>query len=195
MCHFTLELHLILNYFSASSLRKGQFKEAPGMMLTSPPIKDSQDVWNKYMVQIWPILSEFFPSSLLNSRSGKSPKNISVLRRLSRLLGPRNTVNELLQHASEVPKPQCPLREAWTQHRWKQQVCWEWHQNISMKSATEGQFPCLAPVHSSLQFNQLAATLWEHASIYQRYLGRFIQAEQKHALHWLHLWLVLKLTN
>lgn len=44
MCHFILELHLILNYLSASSLRKGHFKQASGMILTLHPIKDSQEV-------------------------------------------------------------------------------------------------------------------------------------------------------
>lgn len=34
-------------------------------MLTSRPIKDSQEVWNKYKVQIWDMLSESFPFSLL----------------------------------------------------------------------------------------------------------------------------------
>lgn len=145
MCHFTPELHLILNDFSSFSVGKGQFKEAPGVMLTSPPIKDSQEVWNKYKVQIWPVLSEFFPFSLLKSQSRKFPKNISSLRRIPGFLTPRNTANKFFQHASGVPKPQWPLQEAWTQHTWKQQVCWEWYQNISMQSATEGQFPHIAP--------------------------------------------------
>ena len=74
MCHFTLELRLILNYSYASSPGKRQFKEASGMMLTSTPIKDSQEVWNKYKVQVWDILSESFPFSVLNRQSGKSPR-------------------------------------------------------------------------------------------------------------------------
>lgn len=73
MCHFTLELHLILNYSSASSPGKGQFKEASGMMLTSHSIKDSQEVWNKYKVQIWDILSESFPSPSWTVRVGNIP--------------------------------------------------------------------------------------------------------------------------
>lgn len=70
MCHFILELHLILNYFSASSPRKGHFKEASGMILTLHPIKDSQEVWNKYKVQIWDILAEPYSFSLLKVRVG-----------------------------------------------------------------------------------------------------------------------------
>lgn len=116
MCHFTLELHLILNYSSASSPGKGQFKEASGVMLTSCPIKDSQAVCTistiRNKVQFWDILSDSFPFSLLNSQNGKSPKNISLLRRLPGLLGPRNTMNKVFQHASEDPRPQCPLWEA-----------------------------------------------------------------------------------
>lgn len=155
MCHLTLELHLILNYSSISSLGIGHLKEASGMMLTSCPIKDSQEVWNKYNVQIWDILTESFPFSLLNSQSGKSPKNISFLRRLPGLLGRRNTVHKIFQYASsDDPRPQCPLREPWTQYRWKQQACWEWNQNISMENEAKGQFSYLLPYHSSIQFNQ-----------------------------------------
>lgn len=71
MCHFILELHLISNYLSSSSsLRKGHFKKASGMILTLHPIKDSQEVWNKYKVQIWDTLSEPFFFSLLKVRVG-----------------------------------------------------------------------------------------------------------------------------
>lgn len=124
MCHFILELYLILNYFSASSLRKGHFKQASGMILTLHPIKDSQEVWNKYKVQIWDIIWTLF---LLppESQSGKSDKNISLLRRLTGLLGPRNTVKIIFQQVSEHSRPHCPLWENWTRNGWKQ-VSQEW---------------------------------------------------------------------
>lgn len=156
MCHFILELHLISNYLSSSSsLRKGHFKKASGTILTLHPIKDSQEVWNKYKVQIWDILSEPFFLLPPESQSGKSDKNISLLRRLTGLLGPRNTVNTVFQQASEHSRPQCPLWEVWTQNGWKQ-VSQEWDQNSSMESASQGQSPHLLPHHSSLQFNQLS---------------------------------------
>lgn len=156
MCHFILELHLISNYLSSSSssLRKGHFKKASGMILTLHPIKDSQEVWNKYKVQIWDILSEPFFLLPPESQSGKSDKNISLLRRLTGLLGPKILWTRFSSKHLSIPD-QCPLWEVWTQNGWKQ-VSQEWDQNSSMESASEGQSPHLFPHHSSLQFNQLS---------------------------------------
>lgn len=125
---------------------KGQFKEAPGVILTSPPIKDSEEVWNKYNIgQIWPILSQFFPFSLLKSQIRKFPKNISSHGRIPGLCTPRNTVNKLFQLVSGVPNSAHCRKPEHSTDGWKQQVCWEWDQNISMQGATEGQFPHLTP--------------------------------------------------
>lgn len=161
MCHFTPDLHLILNDFF--SVGKGQFKEALGVMLTSLPIRDSQEVWNKYKNQIWPTLSQFFPFSLLKSQSRKFPKNISSLRRIPGLRTPRNTVNKLFQHVSGVPKPQCPLQETWTQHRWIETAS-----VLGMRPehfhavCNRGSLPTSST--NFLQFNQLATKLSEHPS-------------------------------
>lgn len=169
---------------------KGQFKEAPGVILTSPPIKDSEEVWNKYNIgQIWPVLSQFFPFSLLKSQIRKFPKNISSHGRIPGLCTPRNTVNKLFQHVSGVPKPQCPLQEAWTQHRWMETASVlgmrpeYFHAGCNRGSISTSNT-------NSLQFNQLATKLSEHPSTSNILVSLFILV-----LQWIHLWLVLNLVN